>query len=135
MLANEATVVNELLGLSLEAVKFAKAKEYAHDDGVQQEEGARPYEPANQRIVIADDRVLDGVGQQQQDDEVERIELRQLAFAREAKPDQQKGVDDRRANDLLAERNIRSEEGVHLVRGNECTRADPSRRAEVTDAR
>src|ERR1044072_2125307 len=102
MLSNEATVVNELLGLSLEAVKFAKSKEYAHDDGVQHEERGGAYEPANQRIVIADDRVLNSVRQQEQNDESERIELRQLAFAREAKSDQQKGVDDRRANDLLA---------------------------------
>ena len=59
------------------------------------EQRRRADDPANERIVIADDRVLHRVRQQQQHDEIERIELRQLAFAGEAKSDQEKGVDDR----------------------------------------
>ena len=43
------------------------------------------------------------------------VELRQLAFAGEPQADQEKCVDDRRANDLLAERDVRSEERVHEV--------------------
>ena len=54
------------------------------------EQRGRADEPANERIVIADDRVLHGVRQQEQDDEIERIELRQLPFAGEAKSAEQK---------------------------------------------
>ena len=52
-----------------------------------EQRGRAPTMPANQRIVIADDRVLHRVRQQEQDDEIERIELRQLAFAGEAESD------------------------------------------------
>ena len=98
---------NERVRLSLDRVELAIVVERAHDDGVRGGGARRADEPANERIVIADDRVLHRVRQQQQHDEIERIELRQLAFAGEAKADQQKGVDDRRANELLAERNVR----------------------------
>ena len=66
-------------------------------------------EAADERIVIADDRVLHRVRQQQQHDEIERIELRQLAFSGEAESEQEKRVDDHRAKELLGDRDLGQE--------------------------
>ena len=70
----------------------------------------RADQTANERIVIADDRVLHRVGEQEQHDEIERVELRQLALAGEPEPDEQERVDDERANELFADRDAGDEE-------------------------
>jgi len=75
----------------------------AHEQGINHEQRRRPGDPADERVVVADDRVLHRVGEKEQHDEVERVELRQFALARQAEANQQKRVDDQRPNDLLAE--------------------------------
>jgi len=75
----------------------------AHEQGIDHEQRRRPGDPADERVVVADDRVLHRVGEEEQHDEVERVELRQFALARQAEANQQERVDDQRPNDLLAE--------------------------------
>ena len=51
--------------------------------------------------VVADNRVLHRVRQHQQDDQIERVELRQLALAADAEDEDEGEVDDGRPQDLL----------------------------------
>src|SRR5690242_15587239 len=60
---------------ALQRLAEARAHEGAADEqGVGGEQDHRPEEPAGQGEVVPDDRVLDDVGEQQEDDEVERVE-------------------------------------------------------------
>ena len=68
---------------------------------VDEQQRRRPDDPAGHRVVVADDRVLDGVRQSQQNDQVERVELRQLALAGQPETDDQERVDQDGAQDLL----------------------------------
>ena len=56
---------------------------------------SRGDDPAGERRVLADHRVLDRVGDDQEDDEVEDRELAHLALAGEAEADDEEDVDDR----------------------------------------
>jgi len=58
-------------------------------------------EAAEQRVVVADDRVLDDVRDQEQDDEVERRQLRQLALAGQVDEDDEREVDGERPRGLV----------------------------------
>ena len=49
------------------------------------------------------DPVLDGVGDQQEHDQVERVRLTELPLADDPKRDDQEDVDEKRAHDLLAD--------------------------------
>ena len=74
------------------------------DDLVHEEQRRRPEQSARDAVVVADDRVLDGIGQREQDNEIERVQLCQLTLAREAKAGDEKEVDDDRAQNLLGDR-------------------------------
>ena len=76
-------------------------------------------DPADERVVVADDRVLHRVREQEQHDEVERIELRQLAFAGESKSAEEKRVDGDRPEELLGDRNAGREEVGHWAGSGE----------------
>jgi len=110
MVSQDAPVSNEVVGPPLDLVQLAIVIEEANDDGVHDEEHRRADDSADERIVVADDGVLHRVRQQEQDDEVERIDLRQLALAGEPQSDEEKPVDDDRPQDLLENRDIRREE-------------------------
>src|SRR5213082_844920 len=66
---------------------------------------------SDERVVVADDRVLDDVREEQQDDEVERVQLRERALPREVEEDEQRAVDRRRSDSLLRRRDTE----VHQV--------------------
>ena len=87
-------------------------KQRADEHSVQQQEGCRPENSTGKRVVLADDGILNRVREEQQYDEIERIQLRQLTLAREAKADQEKGIDDDRPNDFLENRHARVEQIV-----------------------
>jgi hypothetical protein len=53
---------------------------------------AAPSRPPQQRVVGADDGVLDGIGQQQQHHQVEAVELGEFAFAGKAQGQHQEQV-------------------------------------------
>jgi hypothetical protein len=60
-------------------------------------------EPAEQRVVVPDDRVLDDVREEQEDDEVEGVQLRELALAGEVDQDDEREIDRERADGLVGE--------------------------------
>ena len=69
-------------------------------------------------MIFADDRVLHGVGDGQQHHQVERVELRQLAFARQPQADNEEDVYHDGPDDLLREGQTEDEHvgdklGVH----------------------
>ena len=87
---------------SLEQPREPRAAERGAREGVVRgEENGRPEEAADEGRLVADDRVLDDVRQQEEDDEVERRELRELPFARDAEQDDQSDVDRERTDDLV----------------------------------
>jgi hypothetical protein len=55
---------------------------------------------------------LHRVGDGQQHDQVERVHLRQLALAREPKPDDEEHVHQDRAQDLFDDRRLQGEHGL-----------------------
>ena len=71
---------------------------------------------AGDGVVVADDRVLDGVRERQQHDQVERIELSELALAGQSQADDQEDVDQDRADDLFEDGDAEDEDvGPDLV--------------------
>jgi len=117
MMAEETAVSNERVRPAFDRVELAVVVERAYDERVDRQQRRRADDAPEQRIVIADDRVLHRVREQQQHDEVERVELRQLAFPRDAQSDEEKDVDDDRADQLLDERNAGHDEGRPHVEG------------------
>src|SRR5512147_2288316 len=73
------------------------------DRRVERDEGRRRYETAEDRVVAAVHRVLHGVREDEEEDEVERSELPDLSLAGEAEENEQEDVDDGRAEDDLRE--------------------------------
>ena len=66
----------------------------SHDGVVDRQQRRGADQPAGDRVVLADDRVLHRVRNRQQHDEIERIELRQLALPGEPQHHDEKRVDD-----------------------------------------
>ena len=71
---------------------------------------------AGDAIVFADDRVLHRVREGQQHNQIERIELRQLALARQPQPRDEKEVDDHRAQDFFRDRHPEEKHVVEQLR-------------------
>jgi hypothetical protein len=72
------------------------AREEPDQDVVDRQQRRRADDAPGDGVVLPDDRVLDGVGQRQQHDEIERVELRELPFAGEPQHEDQKRIDDDR---------------------------------------
>src|SRR5262249_22241025 len=90
----------------------------------QREKRRRANHPAGDGVVVADDRVLNGVRQRQEHDEVKRVELRQLALAGEPQSDDQKEIDQDRPNHLLGDGNAQREQVTpHFLIGRRIKRA------------
>ena len=68
---------------------------------VDYEQGGGADEAAGDAIVVADDGVLDGVGEREENNEVEGIELDEFALAGESETDHQEQVDDNRAENFF----------------------------------
>jgi hypothetical protein len=83
-----------------------------HDEVVAADEDCGAEQPAGQREVVADDRVLDDVRQQEQDDEVERVQLCELPLPREVQQDEQAEVDGDGPDRLLPGRDAEVEQVV-----------------------
>ena len=88
-------------------------EEEADDEVVHHQQRDGTDQPSGDRVVVADDRVLHRVRQREQHDEVERVELRQLAFAEDAQQHDEEDIDDDRPQDLLQQREVRNE---HVVK-------------------
>jgi len=69
------------------------------DEVVKGNEGAGTDDAAGDGVVAAVHRVLDGVAEDEEEDEVERCELADLTFAGDAEEEQDEGVNDGAAED------------------------------------
>jgi len=69
--------------------------------GVRQHQGQDEHQAATQRVVRAGDGRLEGVGDEQDEDEVVQGELPDLAFSKDAQRNQQRDVDQYRAENEL----------------------------------
>jgi|SRR5215475_9221448 len=103
----QSSVAHERVGMPFDGLELSIVVERAHDDGVDQQQEAAADQTARERIVIADDRVLHGIREQQQNDEVEGVQLGELAFAGQAQANQEKGIDREGSQELLGDRNAR----------------------------
>jgi hypothetical protein len=77
------------------------AVEKADDRVIVGQQRGRAEDAAGDGVVVADDSVLDGVRQREQDDEIEGIQLDKFPFSRQWQHNHQKEVNDYRRNDLL----------------------------------
>ena len=86
-------VLDQHGGLALDQpIEILVLPEEAHDGIVDRQERRGAEDATRHRIVVADDRVLHRVRERQQDDEIERVQLRELALAGETQPDDQERV-------------------------------------------
>ena len=92
----DPAVVDEERRLAVEGVADrSPAIRRSVEHQVQDEDHQRGEQPGQERRVLADHRVLDRVGDHQQDDEVEGRQLARLALAEEPEADHETDVDDR----------------------------------------
>ena len=98
-------VLDEDIRLALDqALQLLVAVEEADHERVHAEQGRGAEQPARDRVVVADDGVLHRVREREQHDQVEGIELRQLALAGEPEAEHQETVDDDGPQHLLGDR-------------------------------
>jgi len=76
VVAEQPTISDERVGFALDRLELPVMVEHPDQHRVHDQQRRGPRDAADERIVIADDRVLHRVGQQQEHDEVERVELR-----------------------------------------------------------
>jgi len=102
-----SAVLDQHTRLTLEQIRQpAPLKDAAGESGVQREKNRRTDHRAGDGNVVADDPVLHRIRDQQQDHQIERIRLSQLAFPKQTKRHQQEHVDQDRAQDLLAKTHL-----------------------------
>ena len=89
------------------------SEEKSDHEIIRHQQRDRADRPAGHRVVIADDRVLHGVRKRQQHDEIEWIELRQLAFPEHAQQHDQHDVDDDGPDDFFGDG---EGDGEHVLR-------------------
>jgi hypothetical protein len=98
-------VGNENSGVALEsAIEARRTKEDADNDPVDGEQTESTDDAAGHGVVVADDRVLDGIRQRKKDDEVEGIQLCEFALAEEAQEQNQNEVHDDRTQQFFDKR-------------------------------
>ena len=119
LVLEDLPVFDQHRGLAFDQpVQFLVAEQKAHDEIVDQQQRRGADDAARHAVVVADDGVLHRVRQREQDDQIKRIELRQLALSRQAQSDHQKKIDDDRAQDFLGHgkrenEHVGPEFGVH----------------------
>ncbi len=101
----ERAVLDEDVGVPLdEPIQLLMSVEKPDDDGVDREQRRRADEAPCDAVIFPDDRVLHGVRQRQEHDQIEGVQLRQLALARQTQPDDKEEIDDDRPKHLLRNR-------------------------------
>jgi hypothetical protein len=89
--------------------------------GVDQDQRDSSDDPTEKRVVVADHRVLHDVGQKEDHDEVERVQICEVPFAGKAEQHGEEPVHDDGSQNLLSERDLF---GEHVM---------PHRRSSMTD--
>ena len=71
---------------------------------IDEEQRAGADDAARHAVVVSDDRVLHGVRDREEHDQIERIELRQLSLAGQPQPDDQENIHHDGAQDFFGDR-------------------------------
>ena len=103
-------VAHQHVGVALDETLHPRMREHEADDHVVEDQQCRGADhAAEQRVVGADDGVLHGVRDREQDDQVEGVQLRQFPLAGQPQADDEEQVDQHRPHDLLehADRRLR----------------------------
>jgi len=87
-----------------QAREFWRAEEGSRDEPVDGQKRKCSNNAAGHCVVFADDGILYGVGEGEQDDEVEGVELGQFTLAEDAQEHDQNEVDDDRADEFFKHR-------------------------------
>jgi hypothetical protein len=77
-----------------------------HHQVVHRQQGECADQSAQQRIIVADDGVLNGVGERKKDHQVEGVQLRQFPFAEHAQHDDEENVDQDGPQNLFKDREL-----------------------------
>jgi len=105
-LAIDLAIADEYDGAAFErARKPGRTEEDADHEPVDGEETEGADDAARDGVVIANDGVLHSVGEREQDDEVEGVQLREFTFAKKAQKQHEHKVYDDRTQQLLEDRN------------------------------
>ena len=90
---------------------------------IDREEGRGGDDAADQRCIRPDHGVLDSVGEEEEEKKIERRELPYLTLPREAKPHEERQVNDRGSRDDFEERVRRREPHTRSAIGRRRSRA------------
>ena len=95
MIFQDAAVIDQHIGISFDksVYPFMRKKKSNHQI-VDQKKGCGTDKPAGNGVVFTDDRILDRVGQCQQNHKIEWIQLRQFSFPGQSQPDNQESIND-----------------------------------------
>ena len=85
-------------------VSLRRAEQQPHHQPVDSQQAEGADDAAGYRVVVADDGVLHGVRQRKQNHQVERVQLRQFALAKDPQQHHQHQVDDDWTKQLLQQR-------------------------------
>jgi len=96
------SIFDQNLGFAFdELIQLAVIVKEANHQIVSGQEGGGTNEASTDRIVVADNGVLDGVRKSEQDNQVEGVELDQFPFSGEAQHQDKKKVNDNGAENFL----------------------------------
>ena len=102
MIAQDTPVAEKIIALSRdEYFQRLVPMDEADDEVIDDKKRGSAEEAAGDGVVVADDGILDSVGEGEQNDQIERIELGQFAFAGQAEADEEKKIDDDGTEDLF----------------------------------
>src|SRR4029077_4684196 len=103
---DQLPVLDQRVRLALEPfLQLLVRIELPHQKTVDHDQRRRGQQAASDAVVVPDDRVLQCVGQNEDDDQVERVELGEQPLADEFERANQEGVHDERSKHLLEQRN------------------------------
>jgi hypothetical protein len=112
-LAIDVPVVDQDSGTSFEgAVQSRGVEEKPNHDPIDGKQAEGANQTAGHRIVVADDGVLHRVREREQHDQIERIQLRELALAEQSEQQDQRQVYNYGAQELFNNRNRQMKHAV-----------------------
>ena len=89
MISQNPAAAHEIIAASLDQqLQFFMPVNETDNQVIGQQQRCRAHQAAGDRIVVSDDRVLNRIGKSEQNDQIERIELRQFAFAGDSQADE-----------------------------------------------
>jgi hypothetical protein len=112
-LADDAIEDQHTLGAPERLVHLWRTVEQADDDPVDAEQRKRSDDASGDGVVVADDGVLHRIREREEHNQIEGVELGELALAEDAEENDERQVDDDRAQNLFKQRELHVE---HVVK-------------------